>query len=193
MSFTDRLLFRANGSEVDGPDLGFLRLASPQIATLNATNVFFNLGKREDSILAGEHPSTEYFEGVSGIVAEWTIEHPAGGAGFRRLKGFRGLFGVGNVARTRERKGFDLVDFETKQGEKSKAPSNYQGTSGGALWRVYLTKGNDGQPSITDKRIFGVAFHQSDSVDGARTITCHGPKGIYDTLIRAIRDKWPTA
>ena len=98
MSFTDRLLCRGNGSEAEGPDLAFLQLASPQIATLNATNVFFNLGKREDAVLGLEHPSDEYFEGICGIVAEWTIEHPVGGAGFRLFKGFRGLFGVGNVA-----------------------------------------------------------------------------------------------
>jgi hypothetical protein len=147
MSFTDRLLIYEAGSDAEGPDLGFLRLASPQVATLNATNVFFNLSKREDSVLGREHPSTEYFEGVSGIVAEWSIDHQAGEAGFHRLKGFRGLFGVGYVSGTRERNGYDLVDFETKHGENSKAPFNYQGTSGGALWRVYITKDSNGQHS----------------------------------------------
>jgi hypothetical protein len=193
MSFTDRLLIHGNGSKAEGPDLGFLRLASPQVAILNATNVFFNLSKREDSVLGREHPSSEYFEGVSGIVAEWTIDHQAGGAGFRRLKGFSGLFGVGYVSGTRECNGYDLVDFETKHGENSKAPLNYKGTSGGALWRVYITKDSNGQPSVADKRIVGVAFHQSDLVDGARTITCHGPKSIYGALLQAIRNKWPGA
>ena len=89
-------------ARLKAPTLLSYELASPQIATLNATNVFFNLGKREDAVLGLEHPSDEYFEGICGIVAEWTIEHPVGGAGFRLFKGFRGLFGVGNVAKTRE-------------------------------------------------------------------------------------------
>jgi hypothetical protein len=186
MALTDRLLIRETGSDAEGPDLGFLRLASPQLATLNATNVFFNLSKRERSVLGHEHPSSQYFEGVSGIVAEWTIDHQG-------LKGFRGLFGVGCVSGTRERNGYDLVDFETKRGDNSKAPFNFQGMSGGALWRVYITNDGNGQPFVTDKRIFGVAFHQSDSVDGARTITCHGPKSVYGALIQAIRSKWPAA
>jgi hypothetical protein len=91
MSLAEKLAIRGNGSVAEGPDIGFLRLASPQAATLNATNVFFNLSKREESVLGNEHPSCEYFEGLSGIIAEWTIDHPTGEAGFHHLKGFRGL------------------------------------------------------------------------------------------------------
>jgi hypothetical protein len=193
MSLAQKLAIRGNGSEADGPDIGFLRLASPQAATINATNVFFNLSKREESVLGNEHPSCEYFEGLSGIIDEWTADHPTGEAGFHRLKAFRGLFGVGIVSRTRQRNGYDLVDFETNYAESSNAPSNYKGMSGGALWRVYIRKDSNGQPSVLDKRIFGVAFHQSELTDGARTITCHGPKSVYGSLIQEIRNKWPPA
>jgi hypothetical protein len=194
MSLTERLTIRGNGSEADGPDIGFLRLTSHQAATLDAaSNVFFNLSKREESVLADRHPSDEYFEGVSGIIAQWTADHPTGEAGFDRLKGFRGLFGVGCVARSRECNGYDLVEFKTTYDENSKAPSNYKGWSGGALWRVYITKDDNGQPSVSDKRINGVAFHQSDLIDGARTITCHGPKSVYGALIQEMQNKWPSA
>src|SRR6266436_1152080 len=153
MSLAEKLAIRGNGSVAEGPDISFLRLASPQAATLNATNVFFNLSKREEAVLGNKHPSSEYFEGVSGIVAEWTTDHPTGEAGFHYLRGFRGLFGVGYVARSRECDGYDLVDFETNQGQNSKAPFNYQGTSGGALWRVYITAdNNNSRPSVLDKR-----------------------------------------
>ena len=191
MSLADKLAIHGHASEVDGPDIGFLRLSSNQVTTLNTTNVFFNLSKREGPVLDNKHPSDEYFEGVSGIIAEWTTDLPPE-AGFDRLRGFRGLFGVGCVTTTRECNGYRLVDFETKRDENSKAPWNYQGWSGGALWRVYIAKDSNGQPSISDKRIWGVAFHQSELIDGARTITCHGPQSVYAALVKEIRSKWPT-
>src|SRR6266849_6444149 len=49
---TDRLTIGGEHNGADGPDIGFLRLASHQAATLDATNVFFNLSKREESVLA---------------------------------------------------------------------------------------------------------------------------------------------
>lgn len=107
MSLADKLAIHGHASEVDGPDIGFLRLSSNQVTTLNTTNVFFNLSKREGPVLDNKHPSDEYFEGVSGIIAEWTTDLPPE-AGFDRLRGFRGLFGVGCVTTTRECNGYDL-------------------------------------------------------------------------------------
>jgi len=85
MSLAEKLAIRGNGQEVDGPDIGFLRLATHQAGALSATNVFFNLSKREESVLGNKHPSSQYFEGVSGIIAEWTAYDHAGEAGFQGL------------------------------------------------------------------------------------------------------------
>jgi hypothetical protein len=196
MTFAEKLLIGGDHKDDDlprSPDIGFLRLSPDQAATLNATNVFFNLSKREEAVLGDEHPSNEYFEGLCGVIAEWTIDHLAGDAGFSRLKGFRGIFGVGDVAGSKERDGYDLVDFHVTYDESKKAPFDYGGMSGSALWRVYIKQHGDGQLSISDKRIFGLAFHQSKLVDGNRTITCHGPKSVYGALIQEIQSKWPTA
>jgi hypothetical protein len=194
MTLNEKLLIGEDYPDDDiprSPDIGFLRLAPDQVATLNATNIFFNLSKREESVLGNEHPGQEYFEGVSGVVAEWTIDHQVGEAGFDRLKGFRGLFGVGLVSGTRECSGYDLVDFQVTYDDNTKAPFSYGGVSGAALWRVYLKEDNDGQQSVSDKRIFGVAFHQSKLIDGVRTISCHGPKSVYDVLIQQIQKNGP--
>lgn len=193
MSLTERLTMRGSGEAADGPDIGFLRLASTQVTTLNATtNIFFNLSRRQESVLENKHPSTEYFEGISGIIAEWTINRAGAEAGFQHLLGFRGLFGVGSVAGGRDHDGYDLVSFETDRNENQNAPIDYRGWSGGALWRVYITQGTDGQPTAKERRIFGVAFHQSELVEGKRTITCHGPKSVYQNLLAEIARKWPS-
>jgi hypothetical protein len=115
MTFAEKLILGGDHKDDDqprSPDIGFLRLAPDQAAALNATNIFFNLSKREESVLGAEHPSNEYFEGLSGVIAEWTINHRAGEQGFSRLKGFRGLFGVGYVAGSTECDGYDLLDFQ---------------------------------------------------------------------------------
>jgi hypothetical protein len=78
-------------------------------------------------------------------------------AGFQLLSGFRGLFGVGCVAEVHDHDGYDLVSFETDRNENQNAPIDYRGWSGGALWRVYITQGTDGQPTAIERRIFGVA------------------------------------
>lgn len=193
MSLTERLTIHGSGEVADGPDIGFLRLASTQVARLNATtNIFFNLSRRQDSILENRHPSSEYFEGISGIIAEWTINRTGAEAGFQHLIGFRGLFGVGCVAGVHDHDGYDLVSFETDRNENTHAPIDYRGWSGGALWRVYITQGTDGQPTAIERRIFGVAFHQSELVEGKRTITCHGPKSVYQNLLGEIARKWPS-
>ena len=50
---------------------------------------------------------------------------------------------------------------------------------------------DDGQPSVAEKKVFGVAFHQSDISNQKRIITCHGPRSVYGLLIDAVREKWP--
>jgi hypothetical protein len=139
MSLTERLAILGSGEVADGPDIGFLRLTSTQVATLNATtNIFFNLSRRQNSVLENRHPSTEYFEGISGIIAEWTIYRTGVEAGFQHLIGFRGLFGVGCVAGVHDHDGYDLVSFKTERNENKNAPIDYRGWSGGcALADLY--------------------------------------------------------
>lgn len=196
MVLTEKLIIGGDGLFGDelpnSPDIGFLRLASNQVAALNATNVFFNLDKRKESVLRGERTSKMYFEGLSGVIAEWTVDHMEGGGGFYRLKGFKGLFGVGDAEQTIDCDGYDLTDFGVSYDESTNAPCDYGGMSGGALWRIYIEEDSDGGLSIVDKRIFGVAFHQSKLIDGKRIITCHGPRSVYGKLFSAVEDRWLT-
>ncbi len=124
------------------------------------------------------------------MIAEWTTDLPPEERGTRE-KGFHTLFGVGMVVGKRESNGFDLFDFEVTYEPGSVSPDSFEGMSGGALWRVYCTKDDDGQPSVAEKKVFGVAFHQSDISNQKRIITCHGPRSVYGPLIDAVREKWP--
>ncbi len=189
MEHAEKLTIAGESFGSQGPDLGFLQLPQHDAAVLEARGVFFNLGKRRASVLAGDQPGKQYFDGISGTVAEWTTDLPSE-RGFHRVKGFRSLYGVGNVIGERESDGFDLLDFEVSYDSDFKSPASYEGMSGGALWRAYCTTGDDGQLSLSSKLVFGVAFHQSGISEGKRIITCHGPRSVYGPLIDAIRDKW---
>ena len=190
MGQAEKLTIAADAFGPEGPDLGFLRLSPKDAAALEARNVFFNLGKRRKSILADDQPDLPHFDSISGMIAEWTMDL-APEHGWARVKRFKALFGVGLVVGEHESNGFDLFDFEVTYGPGSDSPVSYQGMSGGAFWRVYCTKDDDGQLSVVDKKVFGVAFHQSDLSDQKRIITCHGPRSVYGLLIEAVREKWP--
>ena len=190
MGYAEKLTISADAFGSQGPDLGFLRLSPKDVGTLKARNIFFNLGTRQKSVLAGDQPDPQYFDGISGMIAEWTTDLPSEQR-LARVKGFRALYGVGLVVGEHESNGFDLLHFEVTYGPGSDSPDNYAGMSGGALWRVYCTKDDDGQLSVVDKKVYGVAFHQSDLSDQKRIITCHGPRSVYGSLIEAVREKWP--
>ena len=190
MGQVEKLTLAADAVGPEGPDLGFLRLSPMDAEAINARNVFFNLEIRRKSVLAGENPDLQCFDALSGMIAERTTDLPPEEWG-TRVKGFHALFGVGMVVGERESNGFDLLDFEVTYRAGSVSPDSYHGMSGGALWRVYCTKDDDGQPSVSEKKVFGVAFHQSDISNQKRIITCHGPRSVYGRLIDAVREKWP--
>jgi hypothetical protein len=173
----------------EGPDLGFLRLPPKNVGTLGATNVFFNLEKRRDAVLADATPSPSYFDGISGVVAERTTDLPPK-LKETRLKGFNALYGVGLVVEKHDANGFDLLDFEVTYGPGSQSPESYSGMSGGALWRVYCTKDSSGEDSVLETIVFGVVFHESPKSDEMRIITCHGPKSVYGSLIDTVCKRW---
>jgi hypothetical protein len=80
MSLLDKLMFRPHSSEVDGPDLGFLRLTSSMVATLNAsTGIFYSLLKREKSVFSNPEPGKEY--------SRVLLESSASGPSSHRRKG----------------------------------------------------------------------------------------------------------
>lgn len=190
MEQAEKLTIAAEVFGPEGPDLGFLRLPSERVGALKTRNVFFNLERKQASVLANYQPKLPYFDGISGMIAEWTTNLPSE-RGLARVKGFRSLFGVGRVVREYESNGFDLFDFEVSYDSEFEPPGSYKGMSGGTLWRAYCTKDDNAQLSVLNKMIFGVAFYQSAISDSKRIITCHGPRSVYGRLIEAIRDKWP--
>jgi hypothetical protein len=166
----------------DGPDLGFLRLPPVFFSSISHLVSAKSMERgREDAVAAAE-PSQLSVTIVTGIIAEWT---PAA----QRTMPFTvsGLMSIGHLTRDRITRGeHDLFRFRPDPDENFIAPSSYEGTSGGGLWRVYPQPDDGGNVAY---RLIGVAFYQSED----REIVCHGQASVYGRLFDAVRDKWPEA
>jgi hypothetical protein len=57
-------------------------------------------------------------------------------------------------------------------------PQTLGGVSGGGLWRVFAYWSDTKNEIDWAMDIEGVAFHESDHVNGHRTVRCHGPQSI---------------
>ncbi len=172
-----------------GPDLGFLRLPPSNVGNLRATNTFLNMVNRRRAVRRSKQPPPPYFDAVCGVVDEWT-NNLLPRLPSTRLKGFQLLFGGGKVIAKYEVKGFDLCTFEVSFEEGLTPPSSYEGLSGGGLWRVYFEADRNGQNIVREKRLLGIAFYQYTS-DGKQFIICHGPRSVYERLIKKVVEKWP--
>jgi hypothetical protein len=173
--------------DADGPDLGFIRIAN--VGWLSALASFYNLKKHREEALADEKPAPYSEQAIIGMIEELTKELPVDKP-LRRAKVFSAIFCNGATENNRDLNGFDLVDMAVTAYPDFPLPNNFEGMSGGALWRVFYNE-KDGVSEIVGKRLVGVPFWQSDRDDGRKIITCHAEKGIYTTLLDKIIAQWP--
>jgi hypothetical protein len=173
-----------------GPDLGFLRLPRESVGWFTGLNSFYNLKKHRNDATEDNPPTPNFMHAVIGLVEERTKPLPEERPGERR-KGFGAVFSDGNIVSTDRKNEFDLIEFSPKRYSDTVLPSDFEGTSGGALWRVFFEIDQD-QPKVVGSRLWGVPFHQSGpSNDGSRTITCHAISGVYGALMDLILNEWP--
>jgi hypothetical protein len=188
MAETTKISIRGNGFGPDGPDLGFLRLPEKYLGWLRAINSFYNLTKSRDEYLANSTPGPDSVDAIVGMIHERTKTLMADNL---RKKGFEALFSDGRIVETRHATGHDLLSFLPTAYPDFQLPANFQGTSGGALWRVYIGVKDD-VPQVVGKCLWGVPFYQSPpDKNNERTLTCHGPDGIYTSILDEIIRTWP--
>jgi hypothetical protein len=173
-----------------GPDLGFLRLPRDSIGWLTAKNSFYNLLKYRSDVLEIKAPAPEHVDTVVGVIHELTAAAPGSSLAAKRTL-FTTIFcGAEHVAmRYTDKHG--LYYFRPNKEIDFSLPENFQGMSGGAVWRFYVTKKQNGELNVVDRRLIAVPFYQSPAPDGKTILTCQGPFGVYGSLIDAVRRQWP--
>jgi hypothetical protein len=189
MGHTSKLRIGSADKNQDGPDLGVLRLAPNDAASLSAIASFYNITRWANEMIAsGVNALKPHFvDAVCGIVHERTrlLAVDRG----RRATSFDGVFVGGQTSIIRYVNDYDLVDFEVTDKPDFPLPQSFEGTSGGALWRFYYKVVNE-QPSVISRRLYGVPFWQSLTADGRKILTCHGPKSVYENVVVAVTKEW---
>jgi hypothetical protein len=158
MADTSKIVLRGDEFGPDGPDLGFLRPAGETVGWFEAIGSFYNLLKHRSDV-SQPAPSRHSTDAIVGMVDERTKDLPAERPRERR-KGFEALFSNGTILAERQAGGYDLMELAPAEYPDFKLPGDYQGTSGGALWRIYL-KLNSGSPGIAATRLWGVSFERA--------------------------------
>ncbi len=99
---------------------------------------------------------------------------------------FEALINVGHVFVDDDNA--DRFSFQPVASEGVILPTSYKGTSGGGLWKFYLDQDDF---SLVQARLIGVAYFEKP-VGGEIHFIGHGQTSIYETLLNAIRQKWPS-
>jgi hypothetical protein len=118
--------------------------------------------------------------------------HPTGLPGKRPntlLKDVHGIFGAVTIAKKYKEGGTQVLDCRINYAPDIKVPASYEGVSGGALWELFVELDGTNVTS-TKKKLYGVAFRQSESIENNRFVACQGPDQIED-LMRKMVIKWP--
>ena len=165
-----------------GPDLALLTLPPDTAAALEATNSFYNFASRSAAAI----PKGPHFECIAGVVHERTRDVAEPAIKNAKAKMFESSFEPGTTRALDDEGGYDLLEFKPQVDEGYTPPDSYEGVSGAALWCVYCDDASEPK-EVRDLWLHGVAFWESDQHDGARTITCHGPRSVYGLARRPFR------
>ena len=172
-------------TENEGPDLGFIVLAPPDANNVEAKKSFLNLNRRQADVLAKPLEPEFGIWMIAGFVHEQTREADSLSPHIR-TKSFYCLFADLGTPRESSAAVFDYLDFEVPHGPEHDAPESFRGVSGGGVWHALVGRDAAGAVIVKSVVLSGVAFHQSNVVDGKRKLRCHGPRSIYDALISEV-------
>jgi|SRR6266850_4486385 len=163
-----------------GPDITLLRIPPERVGSFTAVGrPFYPLSiKRELRIDCCFE--TTFLMGAPALRGKFTTE-----SAIPELQGMNVLLGTGLYSSTelsnvlRSQSDFLDVLIDTTQPDVA---ANFEGVSGGGLWKVYIFKAPDGKIQ-TFKILAGVAFWQ-DPLNSSLLIRCHGPQSIGAVLYR---------
>jgi len=163
-----------------GPDLVFLRVPPEHVGAIEVHKVFLNLMQKRTVGFEAMSIDLRVLMGTPYELADCTDTHAS-------LQ-INGMFCAPDSAPFSPiqapesvRREFDYIDLDMELALPG-VPQKFGGVSGGGLWRVWVYS----SPSTGEiewlKYLEGVAFHESDLVDGHRVIRCHGPQSIGTAL-----------
>jgi hypothetical protein len=186
MATTDSITIGGPPWSEQGPDLAFLRLPDSINGDITRLATIANGLVHRQNIVAGTLIPTRTFCVVAGIVDELTkpsviTEIVNGSANTTRFEAF---INIGHVFVDEDSS--DRFRLQPVASDGVILPKSYKGTSGGGLWQFFLGQEDF---SIIQVRLIGVAYWEKPIGDELHIIG-HGQISVYDTLFKAINEKW---
>jgi hypothetical protein len=164
-----------------GPDLALLDLPRPFVSTIAAYKSFLNLALHRSTLDAHPPAIEKGLWAVTGMVGEFSDVQRRVGADFGVIEGTAQVRAfLSPACDTHSRDGYDYIDPKANLNLPG-VPASFGGVSGGGLWQVGLSMGKSGEIQFDGRRYFrGIAFWESDPLDGRRVVRCHGPLSLFE-------------
>ncbi len=172
-----------------GPDLAFIPMPEDKFAKLTPIVSVIDLDEEYKKALRVMSDDAKPYEAVAGFVD--VLTDPATTSGTKKTIEINGLVNVGKLDGYENNRPWDLVAFRPEPDSySSNPPSSFDGTSGGGMWRLYVSEKASGEFDLIEARLVGIAFWE-EYENGALKIIGHGVKSIYQEMRSRIHSRWP--
>ena len=162
----------------EGPDISLILVPPSEIGTIKAYKSFYPLDtKFEDNVTESDFADKDPWF-ISGYIGTWTISNPQNGrfAGTHGLHPFIGI--TENVEDYSVRRIFDYCTITVQYESNKDNPKNFEGFSGGGLWKGKFNRDPDDKLHIDDFILHGIAYFQTSIQCKSRKIICHAHRSI---------------
>ncbi|MFZ5675862.1 MAG: hypothetical protein ACOZAM_23140 [Pseudomonadota bacterium] len=171
-----------------GPDIAFVRLAPSTVATIGAQSSFHSLDRYREKAMAPLTNGQLRTDAIAGVLDELTerrVDHET-----REIRiVIESRLEKGVAKQIRQDDQFDYLSFDSLDGPGG--PSSYAGTSGGPVWRTFTDVDASGFATAREIVLLGVVYYQSAAkTDRSRTLICHGPHSVHQTLRERVLSRW---
>jgi hypothetical protein len=163
-------------------DLAFTRLPERDVATLSAMCVFLNWEQNVKKFAGGEPKYDTHVDAVFGLVGEFSGK-PVTRPGLVTTP-MQGVLTPGHIISRND----GLLTLECMDYNITKLPTSFGGSSGGELWRMYLSVSADKSYAEIETRLCGIASFQLNATE----IMCQGFERIEQALVPAINKHFGT-
>lgn len=176
--------------DIDGPDIGFIKLSISVASNLSAKKSFYNLDRNRDTIL--NNPPNDYagIWAAQGFIEQLTLVDAESSK--KTIKAFCQYGAYGGVADYEIKGKHDYCKFPITEIEIPQEPNNFGGISGGGLWQIILAAADDGEIQAKESMLRGLIYYQ-DAFDeqGNSSLRCHAYRSIYGEAYKAIKNCAP--
>lgn len=170
-----------------GPDIGVILLPSTCIGKIESLKSFWNLSTNRDFALDNIIGFENFVAVLGGCPSEDAREvEPE--SGFGKSIRFGGIAGLTGIDRYDQRGNHDYFEVGAAYDTESSSPQEFNGMSGAGLWKATIEKLDDGTLINRDPFLAGMVYYQYPTIQGQKTIVCHGTKSIYNVILDKLKD-----